>query len=323
MSSARAWCRVDLAGGTLDIWPLGLLHPNARTINLAIDLPVEVELRARPEGYVVEQGDKRIEVASVSELLATPETALIGVVAEAMAWPPLEVQLSSGSPRGGGLGASSAIMVAAGERLLGLPGSENPRLAALARDLEVKLMHLPTGVQDHFPALMGGALEISYPPGGVEVRRLDVDLKQLGKHLLVVYTGQSHFSAGKNWQVIRRRLDGETAARVQFDGIAASAEELAEALRAGDFEEVGRAMLREWSFRQQLAPGISTAAIEKGLTLALDLGAWGGKACGAGGGGSVALLLPEAQKEKISAALTEAGFEILPALPTAEPLLVA
>jgi len=40
-----AWCRVDLAGGTLDIWPLGLFHSQARTINVAIDLAVTVGLR--------------------------------------------------------------------------------------------------------------------------------------------------------------------------------------------------------------------------------------------------------------------------------------
>ena len=46
---ARSWCRVDLAGGTLDIWPLGLLHPGAVTVNLAVDLPVTCRVAAPPE----------------------------------------------------------------------------------------------------------------------------------------------------------------------------------------------------------------------------------------------------------------------------------
>ena len=37
-------CRVDLAGGTLDIWPIGLIHPGSRTVNIAI--PVEIVLVA-------------------------------------------------------------------------------------------------------------------------------------------------------------------------------------------------------------------------------------------------------------------------------------
>src|SRR5438874_9605757 len=33
---ARAPTRIDLAGGTLDIWPLYLFHPGALTVNCAI-----------------------------------------------------------------------------------------------------------------------------------------------------------------------------------------------------------------------------------------------------------------------------------------------
>src|SRR4051812_29419767 len=35
--SAKAPCRVDIAGGTLDIWPLYLFHPNTVTVNFAVD----------------------------------------------------------------------------------------------------------------------------------------------------------------------------------------------------------------------------------------------------------------------------------------------
>jgi hypothetical protein len=44
----HAPCRVDLAGGTLDIWPRDLLHDGAVTMNFAVDreaatvLPVKV-----------------------------------------------------------------------------------------------------------------------------------------------------------------------------------------------------------------------------------------------------------------------------------------
>ena len=35
---ARAPTRIDLAGGTLDIWPLNLLVPDPVTVNVAINL---------------------------------------------------------------------------------------------------------------------------------------------------------------------------------------------------------------------------------------------------------------------------------------------
>jgi D-glycero-alpha-D-manno-heptose-7-phosphate kinase len=325
MVGVRAWCRVDFGGGTLDIWPLGLLHPGARTVNVAVDLAVTVDLRPSAGGYLVRQGASVIEAASADELAQNLETSLIGVVASALALPPFEVSLASESPRGGGLGASSAMTVAfltAAEVAFDRPRSQPERIAALARDLEARLMGLPTGVQDHYPALLGGALEILAEPGGEKVRSLDVDLGRLAKSLLVVYSGQSHFSAGNNWQVVRRRLDGEAAVSKLFAGIAEATAELAPALEAGDFPRVGTLMSREWSYRRQLAEGISTPVLEKLLQVAASQGAWGGKACGAGGGGSLAILCPPERRSAIAAALQSEGGEILSARPVGTPLAI-
>lgn len=325
MVAVRAWCRVDFGGGTLDIWPLGLLHPGARTVNVAVDLAVTVEVRASMGGYLVRQGTSVTEAASAAELARNPETSLIGVIAEALALPPFEVSLTSDSPRGGGLGASSAMTVAfltAAEVAFDRPRSKPERIAALARDLEARLMGLPTGLQDHYPALLGGALEILAEPGGEKVRSLDVDLQRLGESLLVVYSGQSHFSAGNNWQVVRRRLDGEAEVTGLFAGIAETTADLAPALEAGDFSRVGELMSREWSYRRQLAAGISTPVLEKLLRVAASNGAWGGKACGAGGGGSLAILCPPERKSSIAAALQLEGGEILPARPVGTPLAI-
>ncbi|HEX5760665.1 MAG TPA: hypothetical protein VF121_15870, partial [Thermoanaerobaculia bacterium] len=288
MPTVRAWCRVDLAGGTLDIWPLGLLHPGARTVNLAIDLAATVALRPAAGTYRVLQGGESVEAASAAELARSPATALVGVVAAALDLPPFAAELASDSPRGGGLGASSAMAVAlitAAEVWLGRPRSAPAAVAALARDLEARLMALPTGAQDHYPALLGGALEIAAAPGGERVRRLDVDLAALARSLLVVYSGVSHFSAGQNWQVVRRRLDGEPEVTGLFSGIAAVAAEMPAALESGDLRRAGELMAREWSYRRHLADGVATPEIESLLSLAASLGAWGGKACGAGGGG--------------------------------------
>ncbi|HEV7506661.1 MAG TPA: hypothetical protein VGS07_17335 [Thermoanaerobaculia bacterium] len=325
MVGVRAWCRVDFGGGTLDIWPLGLLHPGARTVNVAVDLAVTVDLRPSAGQYVVRQGASVIEAASADELARQPETSLIGVIASALALPPFETSLASESPRGGGLGASSAMTVAfltAAEVAFDQPRSQPERIAALARDLEARLMGLPTGVQDHYPALLGGALEILAEPGGETVRSLGVDLQRLGESLLVVYSGQSHFSAGNNWQVVRRRLDGEAAVTKLFTGIAETTAELAPALEAGDFPRVGDLMSREWSYRRQLAEGISTPVLEKLLSVASAQGAWGGKACGAGGGGSLAILCPPERRSEIAAALQREGGEILSARPVGTPLAI-
>jgi D-glycero-alpha-D-manno-heptose-7-phosphate kinase len=316
----RTWCRADFAGGTLDIWPLGLLHPGARTVNVALDLAVEVRLESRRHGFVVRQGDERLEAGTVAELAAAPGGALVAAVAAAEAMPPFEVEITSASPRGAGLGASSALAVgllAAAEVQTGgaLTRSAAGR-AAVARDLEARLMGLPTGLQDHYPAQLGGVLEIVHAPGGERVASLPVDLERLGEHLVVGFTGQSHFSAGANWLVVRRRLEADPFIVERLSEIAGVAARMPGALRAADWAAVGALVDQEWAARRQLSGEISTPGIEALLASARDLGAWGGKACGAGGGGSVLVVAPPDRRESIAAAWRALGTEILPARPT-------
>jgi D-glycero-alpha-D-manno-heptose-7-phosphate kinase len=317
-------CRVDLAGGTLDIWPLGLLHPGSRTVNVAVDLPVRVELAPRAGDYELLQGGERWTADAPAGFAADPGTALAGLVLETLDLPPCRLVIDSASPRGAGLGASSALTVAllaAGELALSgrltLSAAER---AALARDLEARLMGLPTGQQDHFPAQLGGALELEHRPGGERVRRLAVDLDALGARLLVAYTGRSHFSAGNNWQVIRRRLEADADVIARLDAVRDAARDLPAALEAADWARVGALMSAEWHARRGLAPEVSTPALEALLEAAAEAGAWGGKVCGAGGGGCLAVLCPPERRAAVEAGLRGLGARLLAAPPTARGL---
>lgn len=322
---ARAWCRADLAGGTLDIWPLGLLHPGARTINIALDLAVQIEMEPSDGGYRVHQEESVVETGTSAELAVTGEAALVGLILDQLDIPPVEVRIQSASPRGGGLGGSSALAVAtiaAAEAVCGRPESSPQMRAALARDLEARLMSLPTGRQDHFPAQLGGVLEVLHEPGGEQIRRLSTDVPALAASLLVVYSGQSHFSAGQNWQVIRNRFEADKETIRCLDGIRDAAVGVMEALEGRRLPEVGELMSQEWSWRRRLAEGISTAKIEEILEVATAAGAWGGKVCGAGGGGCLVMLCPPAARHDVEQAVTGQGAEVLTTGLATEPLQV-
>lgn len=324
MVRVTTWCRADLAGGTLDIWPIGLLHPGARTVNVALDLPVEVSWSPLDCLYRVIQQQESWTSGDLSGLLAEPETALVGEIVRATGLPFGEIRIDSGSPRGAGLGASSALAVAL------LAASElviESRLfrtaadrAALARDLEARLMGLPTGLQDHYPGQLGGALEISHEPGGERVNRLDIDLEALGDRFLIAFTGQSHFSAGANWQIFRRRLEADAKLVANLDRIRDIAAAMPAALLASDWAEAGRLIGEEWRARRELSVEISTPAIETLLTLGTELGGWGGKAGGAGGGGCIFMLAPPERREHIVAAWTASGAQPLATRPTRRAL---
>src|SRR5580693_2936875 len=51
--SSKAPCRVDLAGATLDIWPLYLFHENVVTVNFAVDLYTYCTVEARLDTCIV------------------------------------------------------------------------------------------------------------------------------------------------------------------------------------------------------------------------------------------------------------------------------
>lgn len=271
------------------------------------------------------QGSTTLEADDWAALGELEGGELVALLAGELELPRAEVVLESDSPRGGGLGASSALgvaFVAAAEAWAGREASAPGWRAGLVRDVEARLMGLPTGRQDQYAALLGGALEIRYRPGGEEVSRLPVDLEELGRCLVVAYTGRSHFSAGSNWQVVRRRLDGDAESIELFDGITAAAIEVAAALRAGDLAAAGSAMGREWTFRRRLAAGVSTPKIEELLDAARGAGAWGGKATGAGGGGCVVVLCPPPDRGAVGRALAERGGHLLDCRPSPRPVSV-
>ena len=84
----------------------------------------------------------------------------------------------------------------------------------------------------------------------------------------MVYSGQSHFSAGQNWSVIRNRFDQDAETIRCLDGIRDAARGVVAALEQRRLSEVGELMSREWSWRRKLADGISIGPLVEPARLA-------------------------------------------------------
>jgi D-glycero-alpha-D-manno-heptose-7-phosphate kinase len=306
---ATAPARVDLAGGTLDLWPLHVLHRGSVTVNLAIDRRATCRVRRAEKGVRLVAPDRGIDVVSgsASELREDPRTALVAaLVEEILPDSPVEVEFLSGVPFGSGLGGSSALAVAVAGALSRLAGASLEGVE-LVRDVETRVLGKPAGVQDYYPAFAGALHCLWFETGRTVPERLDVQPSDWEKHLTLFDTGASHSSGMNNWEVFRRRLEGDGAVARSLDRIAAAAREMAAAAHKNDFPAMGRALGQEWAARRELAPVVSSPAIERAIAAALDAGAWGGKACGAGGGGCVVFLAPPERTPAVRDALGRLG----------------
>jgi D-glycero-alpha-D-manno-heptose-7-phosphate kinase len=309
---ASAPARIDLAGGTLDLWPLYVLHPGSVTVNLAIDRRAACRVRRAQDGWRVRSPERGFErrASRTAELLEDPETALVGSLLEALkVGEPLEIELSSGVPFGSGLGGSSALTVT----LLGAlerfgvrrPSGADP--VEFVRDVETRVLGKPAGVQDYYPPLSGGLHRIWFEAGRTRAEREEVDAPEWERHLTLFDTGASHSSGMNNWEVFRTRLEGDPAVTERLEGVRRAAVRMAEAVAGRDFPAMGSALGEEWDARRSLAPVVSTPAIETAIARAREAGAWSGKACGAGGGGCVVLLSPPEKTAGVRRALGASG----------------
>jgi D-glycero-alpha-D-manno-heptose-7-phosphate kinase len=305
---ASAPARVDLAGGTLDLWPLHVLHPGSVTVNLAIGLRARCRVRRGATGFRVTVPDLGYErrVGQAGELLSDPRAALAGALLEALdIREPQEIELSSEVPFGSGLGGSSAMTVA---MAAGLAASvqmpfEGPGRVDLVRDIETRVLGKPAGVQDYYPPLTGGLHRLFFEPGRTVVQRRDADARAWLKHLTVFDTGVAHASGMNNWEIYRARLEGDRRVAEALDRVRAAARSMAEAADRDDFEAMGKALAAEWDARRRLAPVVCSPAIARAIETAAAAGGWGGKACGAGGGGCIIFLSPPERSAAVREAL--------------------
>ncbi|HYB52593.1 MAG TPA: hypothetical protein VEG84_01895 [Thermoanaerobaculia bacterium] len=306
---ASAPARIDLAGGTLDLWPLHVLHPGSVTVNLAIDRRAACRVRPSSDGWRVVAPGRALDAraARPKDLLANPQTALVGSLLEALAVEtPLEVELSSEVPYGSGLGGSSALVVAVTgglEPFAGQPFEGSDRIA-FVRDVETRVLGKPAGVQDYYPPFEGGLHRIWFDVGAARVEREAVDADAWERHLTLFDTGATHSSGMNNWEIFRARLEGDPEVAGRLEEVRRAAVGMAQAASAGDFPAMGRALAEEWEARRRLAPVVSTPAIEDSIAAARAAGAWAGKACGAGGGGCVVFLSPADRTVAVRQALS-------------------
>jgi D-glycero-alpha-D-manno-heptose-7-phosphate kinase len=318
--TATASCRVDLAGGTLDLWPLYLFHQNSVTVNFALNILTSCSIQSRADGRIAlisrDTGNSE-EFANFAALQAArkhkhPLAAYLLRFFEPEGG--LTIETHSDSPAGAGISGSSALMIATTAALARYTGRklslEETRI--IAQNVEAQLIQVPTGCQDYYPALYGGVNAIHLRPDGIHREPIDVAPEEIEKRFVLVYTGAPRQSGINNWEVFKAHINGDKKVQKNFDRIAAIAHAMHSALAAHAWDDVARLLGEEWNQRRTNAPTISTPLIDKLMAVARRNGGRAAKVCGAGGGGCVIFFVEEGTQGRVSSALTVAGGTVLP-----------
>lgn len=315
---ATAPVRLDFAGAWTDVPPFSEREGGV-VVNAAIDLQARVELTVGGSliRLVSEDLGETLECVNSGGLILDGKLNLLK--AALRMFPMLgnfTLTTRSDAPPGSGLGSSGALDVAlvaaltrARHEWLG-----ERDLAEQAWCVEAVEARIPGGKQDQYAAALGGFHRLTFRGADVGIEPLTLDpafSDALARETVLCYTGRSRVSGDTIARVMAAYEHGDRTVTGALRAMKDVAEEMAEALRAADLARVGALLARNWTHQQALDPAMRTeemARLEQAMAAA---GALGGKAAGAGAGGTMFFLVPRDRRAAVQAA-EAAGATVLP-----------
>ncbi len=324
MLKAVAPIRICDIGGWTDTWFAG----TGAVFNIAVYPYVEVQIRLIPGA----DATKRvvIHLENFGDTYAVNPTAiaydkhpLIDAAIDVMAIPDdlaFRITIFSDAPPGASTGTSAAVSVA----LIGAldcltAGRLTPHeVAALAHSLETDRLGLQCGIQDQLASAYGGINFIqmhAFPHASVSQLQIPNSIWwELEHRLAVLYIGTPHSSSAIHQKVIAT-LGKDASADPRLQRLRELAVEAKDAVYAGDFTRLGRAMSHNTEVQRALHKELVCQAFEEIITIGRDFDVLGWKVNGAGGDGGSITLLSDGdgeKKRKLLGVLRQRGYSALP-----------
>lgn len=310
--TAKAPTRIDLCGGTLDIWPLSVMFAPAISVNAATSLYATVTAsKSGKKGTVIHAPHPGTVIAYDP---ATPEKKKT-LFHRALDFIPAEgwhFEADCLSPAGAGLGGSSSLLIAFLKTLAKINSLKmaDGDLLDAAKNIEARHLGIPTGVQDYVAALSGGVNGVLNLHEKQTYERLDVPAAELERRVVLVYSGQSRVSGVPNWLMLKKAVEHDAVTRAAFTAIAKNSLELSAMLLEGLYDRVGKLIDVESAMREKLGKGIITPKLRRAFAIAKKNGGHP-KVCGAGGGGCFIVWCAPEKKPVIAAAMAKTGMRVL------------
>ncbi len=266
---------------------------------LAAAIPRKVRVEVKPASSFKVISDK---FGGGSSQLLPVSRVVESMAREFGVSPSVRVSISSDVPEGAGLGSSAATMVAvvaAFSKLnsLGLRVDEVARCAMVG---ERNIHGRPSGVD---PAVCAYGGVILFRTGSTP-KKIALDGS---RSLVLSYSGMNRQTKGQIGRVSKMKDKYPGMFSTLADGVSELSVDASERLRAGDMKGLGTLLTLNHAALMSL--GVSNGTLDSMVDLLLSMGSYGAKLTGAGGGGSVLAVAPEAKEKSIVSGLTARGFE--------------
>ena len=223
----------------------------------------------------------------------------------------------SAAPKNSGLAGSSALVVslmAAIFNAAGHPLMDRDKLARTAYHIEREVLKRAGGYQDQYAAVFGGFNFIELKKEKIRMfpLRLESDLiSELHSSMLLFETPVPRTETASS---VEERKDSDLkkgGESVEYmKKIRDCAYGMKDALINGDVKTMGELLNESWMEKKKL-PGVTQPAIDRMYSACMEAGAYGGKLCGAGGGGFLFFMSDIAERKKIINAMAKQGARLV------------
>ncbi len=322
---ARAPSRIGIGGGGTDLPAFFEKHGGA-VLNVAINLFSYTKMVRIPEKCVeVVSHDWGIErkITDFNIESDANKTDNVDVVKAAMSVAGLEpdggyrLTIHSTSPRNSGLAGSSALVasiLAASYTMAGRPLLDRDEFAKAAYRVEREMLKRPGGYQDQYAAVFGGFNFIELNKDGIRISplRLEEDVVSEWHSSMMLFDTPylrpdfAHDVERKKSEDIER--GGESVEYLKK--MKGYAESMRNCLIKGEVKKLGELLRLSWEEKKRL-PGVTTPEIDALNAACMSGGAYGGKLCGAGGGGFMFVVCDVADRMKVMKAMASKGSHMV------------
>jgi D-glycero-alpha-D-manno-heptose-7-phosphate kinase len=296
--SVRAPLRISFFGGGTDYPEYFANHP-AAVLGMAIKRYIYISALHRPAFAKHEFTISYSQLERVTNIHDIRHPAIRVALEEFQHTHPLDMSTLADLPAQTGLGSSGSFMVGLIHLLANLQGKRmSPmQVAQLAIDLERDRLKHVCGVQDQMHAAFGGFHYFDLSYGHAKAHPIYMDEARMAKFigsLVLVFTGQTRSAP----TILKEQVSATKAGTITedlsryYDMAREGLRIVQEAPENSFIRSFGELMHEGWQCKRRFSQSVSSGEIDELYELGLQRGAYGGKLCGAGGGGFILFVVP-------------------------------